>query len=447
VTAAARQNLSPTFGLSEVVMHNVLSIILGGGRGTRLYPLTGHRSKPAVPVAGKYRLIDIPISNCINSDLNRIFVLTQFMTVSLHRHIANTYKFDPFCGGFVEILAAQQTNEAADWYQGTADAVRQQMNTITDQMCDDILILSGDQLYRMDFRQLLQTHHESKADATLAVIPVHRDQVEAFGLVRLNESGRIDAFIEKPRDDEALAPFHTPAELMARHGVPVRDRPYLASMGIYCFRREALLDLLNAKPLATDFGKEVFPRSLCSHKLQAHLFDGYWEDLGTVQAYHQASLALASDKPPFDFNSPAGVIFTRMRFLPASRVSGATLRRALISDGCLIKAGALVERSVIGVRSQIGRNAMIRDSVLIGADRYETDAEREQNRVRGLPDIGIGDDAVIERAIIDKDCRIGHKVRLVNARGIANEEGLNHVIRDGIIAIPRGTVLSDGMVI
>jgi glucose-1-phosphate adenylyltransferase len=428
-------------------MHKVLSLILGGGRGTRLYPLTGHRSKPAVPVAGKYRLIDIPISNCINSDLNRIFVLTQFMTVSLHRHIANTYKFDPFGGGFVEILAAQQTNEADDWYQGTADAVRQHIRTITDQVCDEVLILSGDQLYRMDFRELIRTHRQSKADATLAVIPVPRDQVAAFGLVRLDDSGRIDAFIEKPGDDEALAPFYTPAAWMERHGVQGRDRPYLASMGIYCFRREALLDLLNAKPLVTDFGKEVFPRSLRSHRLQAHVFDGYWEDLGTVQAYHEASLALASDNPPFDFNSPAGVIFTRMRFLPASRVSGATLREALISDGCLIEDGARVERSVIGVRSRIGRNAMIRDSVLIGADSYETDVDRELNRLRGIPDIGIGDDVVIERAIIDKDCRIGHKVQLVNARGIANEEGPNHVIRDGIIAVPRGTVLPDGTVI
>jgi glucose-1-phosphate adenylyltransferase len=428
-------------------MHKVLSLILGGGRGSRLYPLTAHRSKPAVPVAGKYRLIDIPISNCINSGMNRIYVLTQFLSVSLHRHIANTYKFDPFGGGFVEVLAAQQTNEAADWYQGTADAVRQQIRYASDEVCDDVLILSGDQLYRMDFRQLVRSHRDSRADATLAVIPVGREQVAGFGLVRPDETGRIQGFVEKPGDEAAMAPFRTPAEWMERRGVTANDRPFLASMGIYCFRRDALMDMLAAHPSATDFGKEIFPGCLRSHRLHAHLFDGYWEDLGTIQAYHEANLALAGDQPPFDFSSPEGVIYTRMRFLPASRVSGATLRAALISDGCVIQAGARVERSVIGVRSQIGRNANIKDSVLIGADRYETDAERAQNRTRGIPDIGVGDDGVIERTILDKDCRVGHNVRLVNRRGVANEEGPNYVIRDGIVAITRGAVIPDGTVI
>ncbi len=428
-------------------MDNVLSLILGGGRGSRLYPLTAQRSKPAVPLAGKYRLIDVPISNCINSGLNRIYVLTQFLSVSLHRHIANTYKFDPFGRGFVEILAAQQTNDTADWYQGTADAVRQQIRYMTDEDSDDVLILSGDQLYRMDFRQLLRTHRESHADATLAVIPVPRERVEGFGLVRLDETGRIEGFIEKPKDEAALAPFQTPAEWMRRRGVQARDRHYLASMGIYCFRRTALIELLNSRPLVTDFGKEVFPRCLRTHNLQAHLFDGYWEDLGTVQAYHEASLALTGENPPFDFNSPEGVIYTRMRFLPASRISGATLREALISDGCVIREGARVERSVIGVRSRIGRNTTIRDSVLIGADRFETDAERAQNRARGVPDLVVGDDVVIERAILDKDCRVGHNVRLVNHRGVDNDEGPNYVIRDGIIAVTRGTVIPDGTVV
>jgi glucose-1-phosphate adenylyltransferase len=428
-------------------MHNVLSLILGGGRGSRLYPLTAHRSKPAVPVAGKYRLIDIPISNCINSGLTRIYVLTQFLSVSLHRHIANTYKFDQFGGGFVEILAAQQTNEAADWYQGTADAVRQQLRYVTDEDCDDIVVLSGDQLYRMDFRHLLRTHRAGGADATLAVIPVPRDRVEGFGLVRLDESGRIEGFIEKPQDDGALAPFETPPGWMERQGVASKNRPFLASMGIYCFRRDALIELLNAGSPATDFGKEVFPRALRTHRLQAHLFDGYWEDLGTVQAYHEASLALAGSDPPFDFNSPEGVIYTRMRFLPASRVRGAALRDALISDGCFIDEGARIERSVIGVRCRIGRNATIRDSVLIGADRYETDAERVRNRQGGVPDLNLGDDVVLERAILDKDCRVGNNVRLVNRRGVCNEEGPYYVIRDGIIAVPRGTVIPDGTVV
>ncbi len=428
-------------------MHNVLSLILGGGRGTRLYPLTKLRSKPAVPVAGKYRLIDIPISNCINSGLQRIYVLTQFLSVSLHRHIANTYKFDPFSQGFVEVLAAQQTNEAADWYQGTADAVRQQVRYIVEDPGTEVLILSGDQLYRMDFRQMLKTHRESGADATLAVLPVPRDMVSGLGLVRPDDTGRVVGFVEKPQTEDQVAPARVPEEWVESRGVRCNGRPYLASMGIYAFKRDALLELLSARPLATDFGKEIFPRSLQTHRVQAHLFDGYWEDLGTVKAYHEANLALAGDSPPFDFHSPEGVIFTRMRFLPASRVSGASLKQCLVSDGCVVEAGARVEHSVVGVRSRIGRNVTLRDTVLIGADRYETDAERAANRQRGVPDLGVADDCVIERAILDKDCRLGRGVRVVNARGLSEAEGDNYVIREGIVVIPRGSVLPDGTVI
>jgi glucose-1-phosphate adenylyltransferase len=428
-------------------MQNILSLILGGGRGTRLYPLTKLRSKPAVPVAGKYRLIDVPISNCINSGLQRVYVLTQFLSVSLHRHIANTYKFDPFSQGFVEVLAAQQTNEAADWYQGTADAVRQQMRYIVEDPCDEVLILSGDQLYRMDFRQMMKTHRESGADATIAVLPVPREQVSGLGLVRPDETGRVVGFVEKPQAEEQVAPARVPEEWIEGRGVRCHGRPYLASMGIYAFNRKALLDLLAARPLATDFGKEIFPRSLQTHRVQAHLFDGYWEDLGTVKAYHEANLALAGDDPPFDFNSPEGVIYTRMRFLPASRVSGASLQQCLVSDGCVVEGGTRIEHSVVGVRSRIGRNVVLRDTVLIGADRYETDAERAANRRRGVPDLGVADDCVIERAILDKDCRVGRGVRIVNQRGLADGEGDNYVIRDGIVVIPRGSVVPDGAVI
>jgi glucose-1-phosphate adenylyltransferase len=428
-------------------MHDVLSLILGGGRGTRLYPLTKLRSKPAVPVAGKYRLIDIPISNCINSGLNRIYVLTQFLSVSLHRHIANTYKFDPFSQAFVEVLAAQQTNEAADWYQGTADAVRQQMRYVLEDPCKEVIILSGDQLYRMDFRQLLKTHRDTKADATLAVLPVPRSQVEGFGIVRVDENARVAGFVEKPKTDEQLEPVRMSDEWLAKQGIQSHGRPYLASMGIYVFNRQALLDLLTAKPLATDFGKDVFPRSLDTHNVQTHIFDGYWEDLGTVKAYHEASLALASDDPPFNFHSPEGVIYTRMRFLPASRISVASVKQCLISDGCIVQEGTSLERCVIGVRSRIGRNVVLRDSVLIGADRFETDLERVANRQRGLPDLGIGDGTLIERAIIDKDCRIGRNVRITNHRGLVDDEGANWVIREGIITIPRGSVVPDGTVI
>jgi glucose-1-phosphate adenylyltransferase len=428
-------------------MQEVLSLILGGGRGTRLYPLTQWRSKPAVPVAGKYRLIDIPISNCINSGMQRIYVLTQFLSVSLHRHIANTYKFDPFSRGFVEVLAAQQTNEAADWYQGTADAVRQQIRYVSEDPCKYVMILSGDQLYRMDFQQLLKTHKETNADATLAVLPVPRDQVPGLGVMQLDDTGRVTGFIEKPQTDLTIDAARTPPGYIARMGIEPRGREHLASMGIYMFTRQALLDMLSTRPLATDFGKEVFPRSLKTHRVQAHLFDGYWEDLGTVKAYHEANLALAGDDPPFDFHSPEGVIYTRMRFLPASRVLGARLKHCLISDGCVIQEGADLERCVVGVRSRIGRNAVVRDTVLLGADRFETDAERAANRAANRPDLLIGEGSVIERAILDKDVRIGRNVKILNQKGIKDDEGRCHVIRDGIVTIPRGAVIPDGTVI
>lgn len=428
-------------------MNDVLSLILGGGRGTRLYPLTALRSKPAVPVAGKYRLIDIPISNCINSGLNRIYVLTQFLSVSLHRHIANTYKFDPFSRGFVEVLAAQQTNEAADWYQGTADAVRQQVRYVQEDSCQQVLILSGDQLYRMDFKQLLKTHRDTQADCTLAVLPVPRSQVSGFGVVRIDLTGRVIGFVEKPKTDAELEPVRMSDEWLRQRGVQSNGRNFLASMGIYVFNRESLLSLVTARPLATDFGKEVFPRSIKTHKVQAHLFDGYWEDLGTVKSYHDANLALASDSPPFDFHSPDGVIYTRMRFLPASRVCGASLNQALISDGCVILPGAHIERCVVGVRSRIGHDTTLRDTVIMGADRFETDAERAANKSRRVPDLLVGDNCVIERAILDKECRIGHNVRILNKRGVLEEEGDCYVIRDGITCIPRGKVVPDGTVI
>jgi glucose-1-phosphate adenylyltransferase len=428
-------------------MQDVLSLILGGGRGTRLYPLTQLRSKPAVPVAGKYRLIDIPISNCINSGLQRIYVLTQFLSVSLHRHIANTYKFDPFSRGFVEVLAAQQTNEAADWYQGTADAVRQQIRYVLEDPCSMVLILSGDQLYRMDFQQLIRTHREARAEVTIAVLPVPQDQVHGLGIVRVDETGKVVGFLEKPQAEEQALPYRTPPEWFERRGVPFQNRPYLASMGIYLFNRKTLLDLLNTRPLATDFGKEVFPRSIKTHHVQAHLFDGYWEDLGTIKAYHEANLALASDHPPFDFHSPEGVIYTRMRFLPASRVSGAAMEQCLVSDGCVIQEGTVLQRCLIGLRSRIGRNVTIRDTVIIGADRFETDADRASNRARGIPDLVVGDGAVIEQAILDKECRIGKNVQIINRRGIKDDEGENYVIRDGIVTIPRGTIVPDGTVI
>lgn len=428
-------------------MQSVLSLILGGGRGTRLYPLTMLRSKPAVPIAGKYRLIDIPISNCINSGFNRIYVLTQFLSVSLHRHIANTYKFDPFSRGFVEVLAAQQTNEAADWYQGTADAVRQQIRYVHEDRCSEVLILSGDQLYRMDFGELLKTHKETNADVTIAVLPVAAEAASGLGIMRLDDSGRVVGFVEKPHAAEQLEPLHTPADWMEARGIPCNGRHYMASMGIYLFKRDVLVQMLNAPPLATDFGKEIFPRSIATHRVQAHLFDGYWEDVGTVKAYHEANLALTSDTPPFEFHDSHGVIYTRMRYLPASRIAGATMNQCLVSDGCIVQPGATVVRTVLGVRTRVGHNATLRDTIVLGADRFETDEERADNKRRGVPDLTVGDGTVIENAILDKDCRIGSNVRIINQRQAKNEEGKNYVIRDGVVVIPKGAVVLDGTVI
>jgi glucose-1-phosphate adenylyltransferase len=428
-------------------MRSVLALILGGGRGTRLYPLTRSRSKPAVPVAGKYRLIDIPISNCINSGLHNIYVLTQFLSVSLHRHISNTYKFDMFGQGFVEVLAAQQTNETTEWYQGTADAVRQNIAYIERENPDEVLILSGDQLYRMDFRQLIETHRGHKADVTIAAIPVPEKDTAGFGLLSMDSHSRITGFVEKPKTLEERQPYFTSAEWIERRGIPCNDRHYLANMGIYLFRTEVLYEVLTAKPLATDFGKEVFPRSYKTRKVCAHLFDGYWEDLGTIRSYHEASLALASTNPPFDFFSSEGVIYTRMRNLPPSRINGATLEHSIVADGCVIGCGSRIERSLIGVRSVIGSNCVIREVVMIGSDKFETSAQKRENERAGRPNLNIGDGTVIERAILDKDSRIGRGVKLVNREGKQDFDGPNGLyhIRDGIICVPRGAVIPDGM--
>ena len=310
-----------------------------------------------------------------------------------------------------------------------------------------MLILSGDQLYRMDFRHLLRTHRESRADATIAVLPVTRSQAPELGLLRLDDTGRVTGFAEKPKTDEQLAPMVTPAEWIERRGVSCQGRQFLASMGIYLFNRQALFDLLAAMPDATDFGKHIFPASIQTHRVQAHLFDGYWEDLGTVKAYHEANLALAGDDPPFDFHSPEGVIYTRMRYLPASRINAAKLDECLVSDGCVVGAGTTITRSVVGVRTQIGRNVTLYRSVLIGADRFATPVERADNQRRGLPSLGIGDGSVVDNAIIDKDARIGVNVRIVNRGQLQHADGENYVIRDGIVVLPNAAVVPDGTVI
>lgn len=428
-------------------MSSVLCLILGGGRGDRLFPLTQLRSKPAVPVAGKYRLIDIPISNCVNSGMNRIYVLTQFMSVSLHRHIANSYKFDIFSKGFVEVLAAQQTIEGSKWYQGTADAVRQNIRQIQDDPGDQVLILSGDQLYRMDFAKMLKTHLDRQADATIAVLPVKYENTHGLGIIGVNERGRITRFVEKPPTKEKADECLTPAKWIEDNGVPCQGRNYLASMGIYLFKKDVLLTMLTTPPLGQDFGKDIFPRYYESHPLHVHLFDGYWEDVGTIKSYHEASLALAGDDPPFDFAAAEGVIYTRMRFLPAARITDANVRRCLISDGCVVLPGSTIDRALLGVRSRIGRNTTIFETVIIGSDNFETDAQREENRKIGRPNFNVGDGCAISRAILDKDCRVGNNVHITNARNIQREDGPFYSIRDGIVVIPKGAVVPDNTVI
>src|SRR5437588_886683 len=299
----------------------------------------------------------------------------------------------------------------------------------------------------MDFENLIKTHRDNRADVTIAVLPVSPSQVSGFRIVSLDDSGKVLGFVQKPQTEAPLAPVRTPDEWMERRGIHSRGRPYLASMGIYLFNREKLIKFLNTPPLPTDFGKEIFPRSIQTHRVQAHLFDGYWEDLGTIKAYHESNLALASDDPPFDFHSPEGVIYTRMRFLPASRITDATLDQCLISDGCVIQQGARIDRSVIGVRSRVGANASIRDCVMIGADRFETDAERADNERRRVPGLGVGDGSVIERAILDKDCRICRNVRITNRQDKQEDETDKYVIREGIVVIPKGTIIPDGTII
>lgn len=429
-------------------MHSVLGFILGGGKGAGLYPLTRYRSTPAVALAGNYRLIDIPVSNCINSGVQRLYILTQFLSVSLHRHIGNTYKFAPFSPAFVEVLHAQQTNEATTWYQGTADALRQNLRYLESDRARDVLILSADGLYRMNYADLLRTHRDSNADITIAVLPVRRGQASALGVARLDDSERIVDLVEKPRTADHLDSVRAPAAWLEKRGLAAAGKEFLANMGIYACRREVLLEMLRSQPAAVDLVTQHFARILQSHKVQAHLFSGYWQDVGgSVRHYHEANLALASDNPPFDFHSPEGVIYTRMRNLPASRILATQLEHSLISDGCFIDEGTRLDRCVVGQRARVGRDVVLRETVLCGADRLETTPERRFNSEQGIPDMGVGDGSVITRAIIDKDCRIGRGVRIVNEKELREADGEQYVIRDGIVVVPKGAVLPDGTVI
>lgn len=430
------------FFTARFLMRNVIALVLGGGRGTRLSPLTKYRSKPAVPLAGKYRLIDIPLSNCINSGMNRIYVLTQFMSVSLHRHIRQTYRFDSFSGGFVELLAAQQTeNTGTDWYQGTADAVRKNLRYIEQDGIEYVMILSGDQLYRMDYREMIRTHCESGAHVTISALPVSREDARSLGVMRIDETGRVVGFLEKPQTDEEIDLVRIDPAWIDAQGLQSGGRECLASMGIYLFNRDFLVDVLT-KTTYEDFGKEVFPAAFRTRHVQAHLFDDYWEDIGTIKAFYDANLSLAGPNPPFDFYAPSAPIYSRARFLPPTVVEGAEIRGSVVADGCRIKTGAVIENSVIGLRCVIGENVTIRNSILMGADYYEPNGTLAGNAT--IP-LGIGDGSVIENCIIDKNCRIGRHVVIRNEANLENngEHGAC-VIRDGIPVVEKDATLPDG---
>ena len=425
-------------------MKNAVTLVLGGGRGARLYPLTKFRSKPAVPVAGKYRLIDVPLSNCINSGLNRIYVLTQFNSVSLHRHIRSTYTFGPFARGFVEILAAQQTLASADWYQGTADAVRQNLRYVQQPDIDYVLILSGDQLYRMDFREMIATHERAGADVTISAVPVSSRVASGLGIMRLDETGRVVGFLEKPKSERDLDIVRTDPAWLEAQGVPGQGRDCLASMGIYLFNRKTLIDVLE-KTDYQDFGREVFPASIRARHVHVHLFDGYWEDIGTIKSFYEANLGLAAREPPFALFSRNAPIYSRTRFLPPTRVERATVVGSLVADGCQIDDGAVIENSVIGLRCLIGRDVVIRNSVVMGNDFYQDPLQRDDDSNNGRPPLGIGPGSRIEGAIVDKNCHIGRNVQVVNSRAVdATGESEQGMICDGIPVIPKGATLPDG---
>jgi glucose-1-phosphate adenylyltransferase len=426
----------------------VLAIILGGGAGTRLYPLTKLRAKPAVPLAGKYRLIDIPVSNCINSGIFKIYVLTQFNSASLNRHIARAYNFSGFDDGFVEVLAAQQTPENPNWFQGTADAVRQYLWLIQEWNVDEYLILSGDHLYRMDYQQFIQRHRDTGADITLSVVPIDERRASDFGLMKIDHSGRVISFSEKPKG-EALVRMKVDTGILGLSPGEALAMPFIASMGIYVFKKEVLVQLLQEAIERTDFGKEIIPDSADRFNVQAFLFKDYWEDIGTIEAFYEANLALTRQpQPPFSFHDENAPIYTRARYLPPSKLLDCHVRQSIIGEGCILK-DCRIEHSVLGVRSRVESGCLIEDSLLMGADFYQPFAEREQEIASGEIPLGIGAGTTVRKAIIDKNTRIGRKVQIVNKENIeeAEREELGFYIRSGIVVVLKNAVIPDGFVI
>jgi glucose-1-phosphate adenylyltransferase len=421
---------------------SVIAIVLGGGAGSRLYPLTATRSKPAVPIAGKYRLVDIPISNCINSSINRILVLTQFNSASLNKHIKNTYQFSMFSKGFVDIVAAEQTPDNSGWFQGTADAVRQSLRHIVSHDFEYILILSGDQLYQMDFAEMIDNHIKGNADISIATIPVGDREAPEFGILKTNADNDITSFIEKPAKDLLPDWVSDTGSLMQSQG-----RNYLASMGIYIFSRKLLFDLLeNEKKEATDFGKEIIPTSIEKYKVVSYQYDGYWTDIGNIYSFFEANLALTLDLPHFNLFDNQKVVYSRARMLPPAKISGTTLEKTVIAEGSIISASR-IENSVIGIRSRIGHGTTIVSSYIMGNDYYETLAELQNNTEKGLPKVGIGDRCYIRNTIVDKNCRIGNDVRINGGDHLAKADHSLYTIKDGIVVLKKGAVIPDGYVI
>jgi glucose-1-phosphate adenylyltransferase len=424
---------------------DVTAVILGGGRGTRLYPLTLERAKPAVGLAGKYRLIDVPVSNCINSGLKRIYVITQFLSTSLHRHIMQTYTFDVFSDGFVEILAAEQTPDSQSWFQGTADAVRATLRHITYYKSDATLILSGDHLYRMDYSKLLAYHFENGADITLAVYPVPLADAPRMGLLRANETGEVTEFAEKPKDPSVISNFKAPSELLTSCGLKPDDDRYLASMGIYVFNPKVLIKSL-ADGEHIDFGKGIIPAAINNHRVFAYPFSGYWEDIGTIKTFFNANINLAQENPEFSLYEPGWPIYTRTRSLPPSRIIGSEIKDSLIVEGSDIH-GASIQDSIIGVRSIVNPGAVLKDVVMNGSDYYEGEEflESLEEPLNGITRLGIGENTHIEHCIIDKNARIGRNVNITRKSEDIHLEHDLYWIRDGITIIRRGAVIPDGM--
>ena len=425
-----------------VFAKQTVAIILGGGAGSRLYPLTASRSKPAVPIAGKYRLVDIPISNCINSNLNRIFVLTQFNSASLNQHIKNTYHFSAFSSGFVDILAAEQTPDNPGWFQGTADAVRQSLRHLAKMDFEYVLILSGDQLYQMDFSEMIEAHKNSGAALTIATIPVTEREAPEFGILKSNEAQVITSFVEKPKKEILSEWISDTGALMQSQG-----RNYLASMGIYVFNKEILYEFLNeVHPNATDFGKEIIPDSISNYKVLSYQHEGYWTDIGNIYSFFEANISLTDEIPQFNLFDSAQTVYTRSRMLPPAKISGTQIQNAIVAEGSIIHA-ASITKSVIGIRSRIGKDTVIKNSYIMGCDYYETINQINQKTEKGQPVLGIGERCVIEDAIVDKNCSIGNDVQIKGGPHLEKIDHPLYTVKDGIVVIKKGAVIPNGFVI